>query len=122
MIAKLIAHGATRDQAIVHLRDALNEFYIRGVSHNISFLAALVEHPRFREGRLSTNLIAEEYPNGFHPADVVHDDPALLITVAAAIHRRYMDRAAGISGQLPGYERKVHRRLGRRHRQPSGIR
>ncbi len=50
-------------------------------------------------------MIAEEYPDGFHPADVVHDDPALLIVVAAAIHRRYMDRAAGISGQLPGYER-----------------
>jgi propionyl-CoA carboxylase alpha chain len=86
----------------------LNEFYIRGVSHNISFLSALIEHPRFREGRLSTNMIAEEYPDGFHPADVVHDQPALLITVAAAIHRRYMDRAARISGQMAGYESKVH--------------
>ena len=52
-------------------------------------------------------MIAEEYPDGFHPADVVHDDPALLITVAAAIHRRYLDRTAGISGQLPGYERII---------------
>lgn len=108
MIAKLITYGASRDEAIAHMRHALNEFYIRGVSHNISFLAALIEHGRFREGRLSTNLIADEYPQGFHPADVVHDDPALLISVAAAIHRRYMDRAARISGQLPGYERKVH--------------
>jgi propionyl-CoA carboxylase alpha chain len=108
MIAKLITHGADRDQAIAYMRSALNQFYIRGVSHNISFLAALVEHKRFREGRLSTNLIAEEYPNGFHPADAVYLNPALLITVAASIHRRYMDRAAGISGQLPGYERKVH--------------
>jgi propionyl-CoA carboxylase alpha chain len=107
MIAKLIAHGGTRDQAIAHLRDALNEFYIRGVSHNISFLAALLEHSRFRQGRLSTSMIADEYPHGFHPADAVHDDPALLITVAAAIHRRYMDLAAGISGQLPGYERRA---------------
>ncbi|HEY2147526.1 MAG TPA: biotin/lipoyl-containing protein, partial [Pirellulales bacterium] len=107
MIAKLIAHGGTRDQAIAHLRDALNEFYIRGVSHNISFLAALLEHSRFRQGRLSTSMIADEYPHGFHPADAVHDDPALLITVAAAIHRRYMDRAAGIGGQLPGYERRA---------------
>src|SRR5205085_5259969 len=90
------------------LRQALNEFYIRGLSHNISFLAALVSHDRFRQARLSTNLIAEEYPGGFHPGDVVHDDQALLIAVAAAIHRRYMDRAARISGQLPGYERKVH--------------
>jgi propionyl-CoA carboxylase alpha chain len=107
MIAKLITYGATRDTAIAHMREALNEFYVRGVSHNISFLAALVEHTRFREGRLSTNLIAEEYPDGFHPSDSVHDDPALLIAVASSIHRRYMDRAAGISGQLAGFERSV---------------
>ena len=107
MIAKLITYGATRDRAIAHMREALNEFYVRGLSHNVSFLAALIEHTRFREGRISTNMIAEEYPDGFHPSDVIHDDPALLIVVAAAIHRRYMDRAAGISGQLPGYERVV---------------
>jgi len=108
MIAKVIAHAQTREQATAHLRDALNEFYIRGVSHNISFLAALVAHPRFVQARLSTNFIAQEYPGGFHPADVVHDDPAMLIVVTAAIHRRYMDRAAQISGQMEGYERKVH--------------
>ena len=107
MIAKLITYGATREQSIAHMREALNEFCIRGVAHNISFLAALIEHARFRDGQLSTNMIAEEYPSGFHPADVLHDDPALLIVVAAAIHRRYMDRAASISGQLPGYERTV---------------
>jgi len=107
MIAKLITHGATRDEAIGHMREALNEFYVRGVSHNISFLAALIEHGRFREGRISTNMIAEEYPDGFHPSDSVHDNPALLTVVAASIHRRYMDRAASISGQLPGYERIV---------------
>ncbi len=108
LIAKLITYGPSRDQAIDHMREALNEFYIRGVSHNISFLAALIEHPRFREGQLSTNLIAEEYPHGFHPGDELHDDPALLIVVAAAIHRKYMERAASISGQLPGYERVVN--------------
>ncbi|MCA9268058.1 MAG: acetyl-CoA carboxylase biotin carboxylase subunit, partial [Planctomycetales bacterium] len=107
MIAKLIASGATRDRAIAHMREALNAFHVRGPSHNISFLAALVEHTRFREGRLSTNMIAEEYPQGFRPSDVVHDDPALVISVAAFVHRRYMDRAANISGQLPGYERTI---------------
>ncbi len=107
MIAKLITHGATRDTAIAHMRKALNEFCIRGVAHNISFLAALIDHTRFREGRISTNMIASEYPQGFRAEDVVHDDPALLIVVAASIHRRYMDRAASISGQLPGYEREV---------------
>ncbi len=108
MIAKLITNGPSRDSAIDHMRDALNRFYIRGVSHNISFLAALIEHTRFREAKMTTNMIAEEYPDGFHPADAVHDDPALLIATVASIHRRYMDRAAGISGQLPGYERFVH--------------
>lgn len=105
MVAKLITYGENREAAIARMRHALNEFYIRGVSHNLGFLGALVEHPRFREAQLSTNLIAEEWPEGFHPADVVHDDPALLIVVAAAVHRRYMDRAASISGQLSGYER-----------------
>jgi propionyl-CoA carboxylase alpha chain len=107
MIAKVITYGATRDQAIAHMRTALDAFYIRGVSHNIGFLTALMKHPRFLEGRLSTNFIADEYPNGFRAADIPHDDPALLITVAAAIHRRYMDRAARISGQMKGLERRV---------------
>ena len=107
MIAKLITYGATRDRAIAHMRDALNEFFIRGVQHNISFLAALMVHTRFMTGRISTNMIAEEYPNGFHAADVPHDDPALLIAVAAFLHRSYMDRAAKISGQMLGHERKV---------------
>jgi len=107
MIAKLVTYGATRDRAIAHMRDALNEFCIRGVSHNISFLAALLNHPRFITGRINTNMIAEEYPQGFHPADIPHDDPALLIAVAGFIHRSYMDRAARITGQMPGHERKV---------------
>ena len=107
MIAKLITQGETRDEATDHMREALNAFHLRGVSHNISFLAALVENPRFEQGQLSTNMIGELYPDGFHPADVVHDEPWLLIAAAAFIHRRYMDRAANISGQLPGYERVV---------------
>ncbi|MCA9238739.1 MAG: acetyl/propionyl/methylcrotonyl-CoA carboxylase subunit alpha [Planctomycetales bacterium] len=108
MIAKLITRGYTRSDAIAAMRGALNEFYIRGVTHNISFLGALVDHPRFVDGRMSTGMIAEEYPDGFSAADVVHDQPGLLISVAACIHRRYMDRAASISGQMEGYERKVH--------------
>jgi propionyl-CoA carboxylase alpha chain len=110
MIAKLITYGGTRDRAISHMREALNEFHIRGVSHNISFLAALLNHPRYVTGRMTTNMIAEEYPQGFNPADVPHDDPALLIVVAAFINRRYMDHAARIAGQLPGHERKVDAR------------
>lgn len=107
MIAKLITYGKNRQESIQRMRAALNEFTIRGVSHNISFLGALVNHPRFAEGRLSTNLIAEEYPHGFDAKNVVHDDPWLLITVCGVIHRRYRERAAQISGQLPGYEPQV---------------
>ncbi|MBL8202050.1 MAG: acetyl/propionyl/methylcrotonyl-CoA carboxylase subunit alpha [Chromatiales bacterium] len=107
MIAKLITSGGTRDEAIDRMADALDEYHIRGVSHNISFLNALVSHPRFREGRLSTNFIAEEYPHGFHAADVPREDPALAVVIAAAIHRRFMDRAAKLSGQLPSHERQV---------------
>jgi len=107
MIAKLITGGDTRDQAIDRMADALDAYYIRGVSHNISFLNALISHPRFREGRLSTNFIADEYPDGFHPADVPREDPALAAVVAAAVHRRLMDRAAQLSGQLASHRKKV---------------
>jgi propionyl-CoA carboxylase alpha chain len=109
MIAKLVTHGPTRRDAIDRLRTALNEFTIRGVAHNISFLGALVDHPRFAAGNLSTNFIAEEFPLGFNAADVVHDEPGLLIATAATIHRRYRERAARITGQLTGYEPQVEK-------------
>jgi propionyl-CoA carboxylase alpha chain len=107
MIAKLITYGADREEAITHMRSALDRFLIRGVSSNLSFLSALMVHPRFVTGDMSTNMIAEEYPEGFHPADVPHDDPAILISVAAAMVRGYRDRAAKIDGQLRGHERRV---------------
>jgi len=106
MIAKLIVHGATREQAIARMRDALNHFVIRGVSSNIAFQAALMQNPRFISGNFNTGLIAEEYPKGFNAAGAPHDDPAMLIVVGAAIHRRYLERNARINGQLPGHEYK----------------
>ncbi|HEX5803135.1 MAG TPA: biotin/lipoyl-containing protein, partial [Azospira sp.] len=107
MIAKLIVHGATRDQAIARMRDALNAFVIRGISSNIPFQAALMQHPRFQSGNFNTGFIAEEYPKGFDASMVPHDDPALLVSVAAFVHRRFIDRAASVAGQLPGHERLV---------------
>ena len=104
MIAKLITHGKDREQAILRMQQALNEYCIRGVRHNISFLNAVMAHPRFRAGRLTTNFIAEEFPDGFHAGDVPQDDPALAIVVAAVVHRCYRDRASHLSGQLPGHE------------------
>jgi len=107
MIAKLVVHGATREQALERMREALNAFYIRGVSHNIPFVAAVLQHPRFVSGRFHTGFIAEEYPAGFNPADAPHDDPAFLAVIAAFARRRYIDRAVRISGQMPGHGRKV---------------
>jgi len=107
MIAKLISYGANREEAISHMRSALDRFLIRGVSSNLSFLSALMVHPRFVAGNMSTNLIGEEYPDGFHPADVPHEDPTIFISVAASMLRGYRDRAARIDGQLSGHERRV---------------
>ncbi|GHU09924.1 acetyl/propionyl-CoA carboxylase subuit alpha [Betaproteobacteria bacterium] len=107
MIAKLIVHGATRDEALSKMRDSLNSFVIRGISSNIPFQAALMKHPRFQSGNFNTGFIAEEYPQGFDASMVPHDDPGLLIAVAAFVHRCYQDRAAKVSGQLPGHERQV---------------
>ena len=107
MIAKLITYGVSRDHAIAHMRQALDEYYIRGVNHNIPFLASLMAKERFVEGRLTTNFIAEEYPDGFHAADLPPEDPQTLVAVAAAVHRRNVERDAQISGQLPGRGMKV---------------
>jgi propionyl-CoA carboxylase alpha chain len=106
MIAKLIVHAPTRDSAIAKMRDALNAFVIRGVAANISFQAALMQHPRFLSGDFNTGLIAESYPRGFDALMVPHDDPAMLVAVAAAMHRQYQSRNAQISGQMPGHEYK----------------
>ncbi len=107
MIAKLITYGDDRAQAIEYMNDALDAYYIRGVAHNISFLNALIAHPRFVEGRLTTHFIAEEFPDGFHASDVQHDEPDIPIAMAAATHRAFMDRAAKLDGQLPSHEREV---------------
>jgi propionyl-CoA carboxylase alpha chain len=107
MIAKLITSGASREEAAAKMRRALDEFFIRGVEHNIAFLSALVTHPRFTEGDIDTAMIAEEYPDGFHPADAPHDRPELIAAVAASVHRRHLDCNRRISGQLKGYEKSV---------------
>ncbi len=107
MVAKLITWGEDREQAIEKMRAALDQFIIRGISTNIGFLAALMAHEKFASGNISTNTIAEEYPEGFHPADVPHDDPATIIAVVGSVVRKYRDRAAQIKGQLRRHRRKV---------------
>ncbi|MEI8265417.1 MAG: acetyl/propionyl/methylcrotonyl-CoA carboxylase subunit alpha [Betaproteobacteria bacterium] len=103
MIAKLIVHGRDRHEAIAKMREALNGFVIRGVSSNIPFQAALLAHPSFVGGDFNTGFIAEHYAGGFRAEDVPHDDPEFLIALVAASHRRYLERAAGITGQMDGH-------------------
>jgi propionyl-CoA carboxylase alpha chain len=107
MIAKLITYGGSRNQAIARMHDALNAFVIRGVSCNIAFQAALMRHPRFVAGDLHTGLIAEEFPKGFHPASLIHEDPLLLAAAAGYARRRYIDRAVRTTGKLEGHDRRV---------------
>ena len=102
MIAKLITYGKTREEATEFMVEALDAYYIRGVNHNISFLNALMIHPRFRAGELTTNFIAEEFPDGFHAENIVHNDPDLPVVVAAAVNQNYRDRSAALSGQARG--------------------
>jgi propionyl-CoA carboxylase alpha chain len=102
MIAKLVTSGATRGEAIDRMLAALDRYEIEGVGHNLDFLTALLALPRFREGRLTTNLIAEEYPKGFKGAPATDADRHLLAALAAAFQRRLAERDAMIDGQLPG--------------------
>ncbi|MEY3513567.1 MAG: Acetyl-/propionyl-coenzyme carboxylase alpha chain [Pseudomonadota bacterium] len=107
MIAKLIVHGRDRNDAIAKMREALNAFVIRGISSNIPFQSALLAHPRFVSGEFNTGFIAEQYAHGFRAQDVNHHDPDFLIALAAFVRRRSRERAASLSGQLPGYDVKV---------------
>jgi propionyl-CoA carboxylase alpha chain len=103
MICKLIVHGTDRLDAIAKMREALNSFVIRGVSSNIPFQSALLAHPKFVAGDFNTGFIAENYAQGFRAEDVPHEDPSFLLALAAFVRRKSRERAAGISGQLPGY-------------------
>ena len=107
MIAKLIVHGKDRNDAIAKMREALNGFVIRGVQSNIPFQAALLAHPKFVTGDFNTGFIAEHYGQGFRAEDVPHDDADFLVALAAFVRRKSRERAAGLSGQLPGYGVKV---------------
>jgi propionyl-CoA carboxylase alpha chain len=104
MIAKLVTHGPTRAEAITAQSNALDAFVIDGIRHNISFLAALMRHPRWRAGKLSTGFIAEEFPQGFQA--IVPDGALaeLIASVAAAIDHVLGERKRRISGQMTGRE------------------
>jgi propionyl-CoA carboxylase alpha chain len=88
MIAKLITYGPTRPQATKRMADALDAFAIRGVNHNIGFLSAIIRKQRFADGRLSTDFIPAEFPDGFHGTELPSEELDLLVTVAAIAQSR----------------------------------
>ena len=100
MIAKLVTHAPTRAQAIDAQAQALDEFTIDGIRHNIPFLAALMRHQRWRDGRLSTGFIAEEFPDGFGLAKPEGAEAELFAAVAAHIDHVQNLRKRRISGQM----------------------
>ncbi|EDP62420.1 Acetyl/propionyl-CoA carboxylase, alpha subunit [alpha proteobacterium BAL199] len=100
MIAKLVAYGDTRNEAADRLYDAIGRYRIRGVSHNLPFLAATIAMKRFRDGRLTTGFIAEEFPDGFTGATLDPYEEGALCAVAVAFERANAERLARISGQL----------------------
>ena len=111
MIAKLIVHGANRQEAIEKMRSALNEFVIKGIHSTIPFQAALFQHPRFVAGDFNTGFIAEEYPDGFHPDSVQPHDPYLFAALATFMRHRYLEHIQLIDGQLVGHEMVIAKRF-----------
>ena len=107
MIAKLITYGSTRIEAIDRQIDALNRFEIKGPGHNIDFLSALMQHERFREGNITTNFIAEEYPDGFQGAPAADayshafvQELRNLAAIGAFAATAHADRARRVDNQL----------------------
>jgi propionyl-CoA carboxylase alpha chain len=102
MIAKLVTHGPSRAAAIQAQAHALDAFYVDGIRHNIPFLSALMTHPRWREGNLSTGFIAEEFPQGFGARAPEGEVARRIAAVGAAIDRVIGERKRKISGQMIG--------------------
>ena len=107
MIAKLCTWGPTRMAAIDEMRQALDAFEVEGIGHNLSFVAAVMDHPRFQAGDITTAFIAEEYPDGFKGA--VLDDATLrrVAAATAAMNRVAEIRRTRISGTMDNHERRV---------------
>ena len=102
MIAKLVTHAATREAAIDAQAIALDSFYIDGIQHNVPFLSAVMQNPRWRSGNLSTGFIKEEFPEGFAPRKPEGRDLKTLSAVAAVMDHLGNERRRGISHQMSG--------------------
>ena len=107
MIAKLCTWAPTREGAIDAMRDALDAFEVEGIGHNLPFVAAVMGHPRFRSGDISTAFIAEEYPDGFRGAPLDGATLRRVAAAAAAMHRVAEIRRTRLSGTMDNHRRRV---------------
>ncbi len=107
MIAKLCTWAPSRDAAIQEMRLALDEFELEGIGHNLPFLSAVMDHPRFASGNITTAFIAEEYPEGFEGAELPEDLLRRVAASACAMNRVAEIRRARVSGRMDNHERVV---------------
>ena len=109
MIAKLCTSGPDRPAAIDKMKEALDRFEIEGIGHNIPFLQAVMDHPRWRSGNISTAFIEEEYPDGFAGVPLEAELVGRIAVVAAAMHHIAQHREAQISGALSNHRRAIRK-------------
>jgi len=107
MVAKVCTSADTREETINAMKEALAAFIIEGISHNTSFLEAILGHPRFAAGDISTNFIEQEYPGGFIGAELDLESTKIFLGAATTIFLRDAERASKGSQQLPGRERAI---------------
>ena len=107
MIAKLCTWAPTRDEAVEGMRQALDTFEVEGIGHNLPFLSAVMDHPKFCSGDMTTAFIAEEYPDGFQGVTLPEAELRKVAAAAAAMNRVAEIRRSRITGRLGNHERKV---------------
>ena len=107
MIAKLCTWAPTRDAAIEAMRVALDSFEVEGIGHNLPFLSAVMDHPIFIKGDMTTAFIEEQYPEGFVGVELPDSDLRRIAAASAAMNRVAEIRRARVSGRLDNHERKV---------------
>jgi len=107
MIAKLCTWAPTRDAAIEAMRNALVGFEVEGIGHNLPFLSAVMDHPVFMAGEMTTAFIEEQYPEGFEGVDLPEASLRQIAASAAAMHRVAEIRRTRVSGRMDNHERRV---------------
>jgi propionyl-CoA carboxylase alpha chain len=107
MIAKLCTWGPTRAASIENMRVALDSFEVEGIGHNLPFCSAVMDHPKFVSGNITTAFIEEEYPDGFEGVKLPETDALRVSAACAAMHRVAEIRRTRVSGRMGNHERRV---------------